>query len=123
MRPRWIACALAAGAASGCSFVLDWDQRIDAGPDPAACAFKEPNETIDTAMPLLVTEMGPAAICVPGDRDFYRITVPADLQTVEISVAFELGASQDLDIRIYDPMNANAVIAEGFSFVSPEVVT
>lgn len=119
-----IACAMliAASSGSGCSVVLDWDQRIDAGPDPAACGFKEPNDTIDAAMPLAITETGPAAICVPNDRDFYRFTVPAELQNVRISADFSLAMSQDIDMRLYDPANANAVLSEGLSFVTPETV-
>ena len=122
MKSGWIACAALIATTPACSLVLDWDQRIDAGPDPAACSFKEPNDTVDAAAPLALAETGPAAICVPGDRDFYRFTVPAELQDVRISADFVLSMSQDLDMRLYDPANANAVISEGLSFVTPEVI-
>jgi hypothetical protein len=118
-----VAAVAAALAASGCSLVLDWDKRIDAGPDMTACDFKEPNDTIDAATPLLVTEMGPAAICVPGDRDFYRFNLPLDGQVVTITLSFDLSMNQDIDLRLYDPMNANAILTEGFMFDPQETAT
>jgi hypothetical protein len=121
-RPVAYASLLVAATASGCSVVLDWDQRIDAGPDPAACTFKEPNDTIEVAQALLPTESGPGAICPAGDHDFYRFTVPADLQRVEISVAFDLATGQDIDIQLYDPRDSNAIIGQGLSGVTPEVL-
>ena len=109
--------------ASGCSIALDWSQRIDAGPTPEACTFKEPNDTIDTAQTISTTEMGPAAICTPGDLDFYRFTVPADLQNVSISVSFSDTTTNDLDINLWDPAAPANPIARGVSFVQPELLT
>src|SRR5690349_5664265 len=115
--------ALTLATSSGCSLVLDWDKRIDAGPAPAACDFKEPNNTIDTAAPLLVTETGPAAICIPGDLDYYRFNLPLDNQNVTITLSFDLSMNQDIDLRLYDPANANAILTEGFMFDVRETVT
>jgi len=107
-------------AASGCSIVLDWEQRIDAGPTPEACTYKEPNDTIDTAQTISTADMGPAAICTPGDHDFYRFNVPADMQNVTISVSFTNTTTNDLDMNLYDPATPANPIARGLSFTAPE---
>jgi hypothetical protein len=110
-------------ASAGCSIVLDWEQRIDAGPTPEACSFKEPNDTLDAAALLTTSEMGPAAICTPGDHDFYRFNVPADNETVTISISFTNVTTNDLDINLYDPATPANPIARGLSFVAPEQLT
>ena len=68
--------ALASG--SGCSLVLDWTLPPDAGLAQAACDLLEPNNTIGEAVPIDIANPVPYAICLAGDQDYYRLTVPAD---------------------------------------------
>jgi len=115
----WIAgvvAAIGSTAGAGCSFVLDWDVKPDAGLDPVACAFKEPNDSFAAAQLLTPGETGPAAICVGGDLDFYRFNVPADPLTVTISVTFD--SAQDLDLNLYD--SVGTLVSSGVTFGLPE---
>lgn len=115
-----IAVSAAVAIGPGCSFVLDWDIKPDAGLDPAACALLEPNDSIAAAMPIAAGATGPAAICVAGDLDYYRFSV-VDGQSVTITVSFDISNTQDLDIFVYD--GGGTLISSGVTFgPSQEVV-
>src|SRR5437879_5859921 len=91
---------LALGAClPGCSLILDFsdsagvhDASIDAPYTPEQCAYKEPNDTPDTAAVVTVADTGPAAICKPTsdaggrDYDYYKFTVAAGTGKVTITV-------------------------------------
>lgn len=126
--------ALAFGG--GCSLLLDFsdkaipkDATIDAPDAPYSadeCAYKEPNDTVATAAPVVVTDVGPAAICAPvaggvEDHDFYRLTVPVGTTSVRIAINFIESPSGDLDLRLYDS-GAN-VIAQSRGFTGSETIT
>lgn len=117
---RLVACAVACViGGAGCSAVLDWDPKPDAGPDPAACMYKEPNDAIATPQPLVVGDVGPAAICPAADRDFYQFTVPADGSTVTMRITFDDAAMQDLDMNLY-VASTGMLLSQGVSFNMPE---
>jgi len=96
--------------AQGCSLALDFsDPAIprDAAPDafvaPAACGYKEPNDSVAAAAPVTASDTGPAAIC-PGateDHDFYAVVVPA-MTRLEIRLDYAFRPGADLDLRLYD---------------------
>jgi hypothetical protein len=101
----------------GCSLVLDFsdgaipaDAATDSAFSEAECDFGEPNDSIETAMPITASDVGPAAICerLPGvqDRDFYRFTVPENTATVSVKITFVSSARGDLDLRLYDKTGA-----------------
>ncbi len=101
--------------ATGCSLVLDFgkgaipvDAQADAPYTQDECDYKEPNDTVDTAAPLTPGDVGPAAICAgdPGDRDFYKFTVPAATASVTVTVTFVNRPTGDLDLRITDTTGA-----------------
>jgi hypothetical protein len=117
---RWVACAaVCAIGASGCSAILDWDAKPDAGPALEACNYKEPNDAIATPQPLAVGEVGPAAICPAADRDFYLFTVPADGSTVTLRITFDDATEQDLDMNLYVAATG-MLLSQGVSFNMPE---
>jgi hypothetical protein len=108
---RECAASLLLVPAAGCSLILDFsDSAIprDAEPDApysaAECAYKEPNDTIDTAAPIATADTGPAAICAGDveDRDFYRFTVPAMATRVEIRIETAFRTTGDLELRLHD---------------------
>jgi hypothetical protein len=100
---------------AGCTLILDFEDppapvdalQLDAI-DPGACELGEPNQTRPAAFPLdLATDLD-AAICEPGDHDFYSISVDAN-QTVTVAMSFvQQGSRGDLDLRLYDG-NGNVV--------------
>jgi hypothetical protein len=110
-------CALAALAAlaSGCSLVLDWDVKPDGSLDPVACTYKEPNDTLAQAPLITPLDTGPGGICTNGERDYYRFSVPADMQTVTVQIAFD--AAMDLDLNLYDA--GGGPLATGSAFGIP----
>jgi hypothetical protein len=114
----------------GCSLVLDFsDQAIprDAaipidGPFPQAeCDYKEPNDTAATAAPFTPADTGPAALCGTGDRDFYKITVPAMTAKVEIRIAFTQRSNGDLDLRLSDK-TGQMMLAQSVGFGAEEAI-
>jgi hypothetical protein len=122
--------ALALGGllCAGCSLVLDFGDRSDAGEFDAAppidadpttpdavdlCASFEPNGDISEAA-MIVPGTYQAAICPAGDRDFFRFSVPDDADVV-IEVAFDnMAGAGDLDLRLYDPEGTVIDISAGF---------
>lgn len=128
---RELVAALLALGASGCSLVLDFsDQAIprDAAPDAPYsaedCAYKEPNDTLQSAALVAPSDGGPAAICAgaPEDHDFFRFTVPASTSRVEIRVDSVYRPTGDLDLRLYD-INRPLAIVESHSFSDEERIT
>lgn len=119
-----VALAGALASLAGCSVLLDFskgaipaDAMIDAPFTQAACDYKEPDDTFDSAAPITSADSGPAAICphTPGvdDLDFYRFTVPAGTTKVTVAIQFQnrLG---DLDLRLLDANQAVVAQSRGF---------
>lgn len=71
--------ALLGIASSGCSLVLDFSERADAGVAPR-CAASEPNETAATA-PLLAQGTNELALC-GDDIDFFTLDLAANTDLV-----------------------------------------
>jgi hypothetical protein len=118
---RECATALAVCLSSGCSLILDFsgDSKppVDAPFTDAECAYKEPNETLATAAELGIGDVGPAAICPPmmgvDDRDFYRITVPAN-SAFSATITFINSTTGDLDLKLTDAAGSNLSSSRGF---------
>lgn len=115
-------CAIAALAlCSGCSLILDFSGEgkpaIDAPFTDVECIFKEPNDTVETAATLELTEVGPAAICPPAgggeDHDFYKITVPAN-SSFSAKITFVNSATGDLDLKLSDSAGTMLSSSRGF---------
>lgn len=89
------------GLAGGCSLILDFDEELVSEDE---CAIGEPNQTQETASPVL--EESPertitAAICRP-DIDFYSLAVETGQVVTIVELFFEQrGARGDLDLRLY----------------------
>ena len=87
--------------AGGCSLILDFDEERVSEDE---CAIGEPNQTQETASPIL--EESPeraiaAAICRP-DIDFYSLAVATGQVVTIVELFFEQrGAQGDLDLRLY----------------------
>ena len=109
---------------AGCSLVLDFSESqipIDAAADAPytddECAYKEPNDTVETAAMIdPATDMGPAAICASDaeDRDFYRFTVPADTASTTIRINFTNRPSGDIDLIVRDTTGTMLAQSRGF---------
>lgn len=112
----------------GCEVLLKFDEApvpidapIDAQFTPAECDYLEPNDTLETAAAITVTEVGPAAICVTGatptaggDTDFYKFTVPAGTTMVGVKITFTNRANGDLDLRLLDAAGVMKAQSRGF---------
>jgi hypothetical protein len=110
-----------AACVPGCSLILDFsdsagvhDAAIDSPYTPAECAYKEPNDTPDTAAVVTVDDSGPAAICAPtsdaGGRDFdyYKFTVAPG--TTKVTITLTNGPmAGDLDLVLYDATGATTL--------------
>ncbi len=118
---RECAFALALPLVGGCSLILDFsgstETPVDAPFTQTECAFKEPNDTIDTAAQLELTDVGPAAICSTmmgvDDNDFYKITLPTNT-AVSIKVSFVSFAGGDLDLKLTDAQGGMLSASRGF---------
>ena len=133
---RGIVLAGLVATSGGCSLLLDFsssaipkDASIDAPDAPYTtdeCTYKEPNDTLGTAAPILVTDVGPAAICPPDmggveDHDFYKLNIPTGITSVTFSIHFIERATGDLDLRLYD--GGGNVIAQSRGFTGTETIT
>jgi Bacterial pre-peptidase C-terminal domain len=106
---------------SGCSLILDFSGATSSPPDApfndAECAYKEPNDTAQTAALLELTDVGPAAICSTtmgvDDRDFYKITVPAST-AFSTKITFVQFVTGDLDLRLSDATGTVLATSRGF---------
>ena len=107
----------------GCSLILDFDEgtpsdaSIDTPYTQAECDYKEPNDSIATAMVLAAGETGPAAICAPmagnpEDHDHYKFTAASAMVTVAIT--FTNRPLGDLDIKLYDANGTMVSQSRGF---------
>ena len=114
--------------AAGCSLALDFsdqaiprDAAVDAFVAPAACRYKEPNDSIAAAAPVAAADTGPAAICAGAveDHDFYAVAVPA-MTRLEIRLDYAFRPGGDLDLRLYDG-EAMPPVSRGFG--DEEVIT
>jgi hypothetical protein len=126
--------ALGALPLCACSLALDFsdkavpkDAAIDAPYTADECAYKEPNDTPDTAAVVVPDQdSGPAAICstTPGvdDADWYRFTVPAATASVTVSISFVDRPTGDLDLRVFDKTGATK-LGESVGFGDGESVT
>jgi hypothetical protein len=104
----------------GCSLVLDFsnkaipkDAMVDAPFTADECAYKEPNDSPDTAQVITTTDTGPAAICPDDVGDYYKFTV-AGASTVTISIQFTNRPGGDLDLELLDAMGTQVSISRGF---------
>jgi hypothetical protein len=104
----------------GCSLVLDFsdkaipkDAMIDAPYTADECAYKEPNDTIDTAQPITAADSGPAAICANDPADFYKVTL-AGATSVTFAIQFTNRAGGDLDLEILGSDGTQKAISRGF---------
>jgi hypothetical protein len=104
--------ALVLASTSGCSLLLDFgpieEPMEDLPYTQAECDYQEPNNTAAEAAMIAPGDVGPGAICRgdPGDRDFYRFTVPAGTTNVSLSVSFTNRPTGDLDLRLTDVSGA-----------------
>jgi hypothetical protein len=104
----------------GCSLVLDFsdkaipkDAMIDAPYTADECAYKEPNDTFDTAQVITATDMGPAAICADEPADYYKFTV-AGATSVTWAIQFTNRPGGDLDLEIDDAAGTQVSSSRGF---------
>jgi len=104
----------------GCSLVLDFsdkaipkDAMIDAPYTADECAYKEPNDSLDTAAMITTTDTGPAAICADDPGDYYKFTV-AGATSVTVAIQFTNRSGGDLDLELTDAMGIQKGISRGF---------
>jgi hypothetical protein len=104
----------------GCSLVLDFsdkaipkDAMADAPYTADECAYKEPNDTPDTAAVITTADTGPAAICADDPADYYKFTV-AGATTVTVAIQFTNRPGGDLDLQLLDAAGAQVSISRGF---------
>lgn len=104
----------------GCSLVLDFsdkaipkDAMIDAPYTPDECAYKEPNDTFDTAQLITSADTGPAAICANDPADYYKFTL-AGATSVTWAIQFTNRPGGDLDLEIDDATGAQLATSRGF---------
>lgn len=97
--------------APACSLILDFsdnalvrDASIDGPYTQEQCDYKEPNDALPLAAVIPLTETGPGAICAGAvdDHDFFRFTITNT--TLTIDVTYEMRATGDLDVKLYDSM-------------------
>lgn len=119
--------AVLLASASGCSLILDFSGEsappVDAAYTQAECDYKEPNDTRATAAELLLTDVGPAAICSTtagvDDRDFYKVTLPAT-SSVSFQISYVFSATGDLDMQLTDTQGS--MLASSRSFDNDELI-
>ncbi len=104
----------------GCSLVLDFsdkaipkDAQIDAPYTADECAYKEPNDTVDTAAMITSADTGPAAICANDPGDYYKFAV-AGATTVTVAIQFTNRPGGDLDLELLDTAGTQVSISRGF---------
>ena len=104
----------------GCSLVLDFsdkaipkDAMADAPYTDEDCAYKEPNDSFDTAQAISATDSGPAAICANDPGDYYKFTI-AGATSVTWSILFSNRPGGDLDLEILDATGTQQSISRGF---------
>lgn len=100
---RQTAYFLVLGLLGGCSLILDFDEPaetpVDAPVSSAACAASEPNDEPATAVAIATGEVA-AAICEPGESDYFTFTVDGDqATTLRLTFANRQGAG-DLDLSL-----------------------
>jgi hypothetical protein len=93
-----VAICVAAMCAGGCSLVLDFSDRQDAGFANPRCEILEPNETADTATPL-AQGTNALAFCGDSDVDFFSLQVLAD-QDVVIATTSDAGLELELALLL-----------------------
>ena len=104
----------------GCSLVLDFsdkaipkDAMVDAPYTADQCAYKEPNDSFDTAQMITTADTGPAAICADDTGDFYKITIGA-ATSVTFTIQFTNRPGGDLDLELLDSTGTQKAISRGF---------
>ncbi len=124
MAREWLVSVVVA-ACPGCSLLLDFsdsaaphDAAIDTPYTAAQCAYGEPNDSFDTAYPVMPgVDTGPGAICPTtsgvDDLDYYKVTVPASASTVTVQITFT-NAVGDLDLKLYDATQTTVAQSRGF---------
>jgi hypothetical protein len=104
----------------GCSLVLDFsdkaipkDAMTDAPYTADQCAYKEPNDSFDTAQMITSTDTGPAAICDSDPADYYKITI-GTATSVTFAIQFTNRPGGDLDLELLDSTGTQKAISRGF---------
>ncbi|MDB4956321.1 MAG: hypothetical protein JWO36_3890 [Myxococcales bacterium] len=133
---RELGVCLAIAMCGGCSLILDFsssaipiDAEIDGPYTPDACAFLEPNDTLDTAMVVTATDTGPGAICaqprdsgIGDDVDYYKFNVPAATTKVTVTLMYTNRPGGDLDLQLFDPAMPAMAIAKSRGFTDTETI-
>jgi hypothetical protein len=127
------AASLAAVAAilftSGCSLVLDFGEKTDAGPETDAvvvdagpvgdggdpCAAFEPNDSLAETFEIVAGSYSPVAICPTGDNDYFSFVLDAPRDAVIEAVFANLGGAGDLEMRLYNSSGENIDNSETFT--------
>lgn len=89
------------------------DAMVDAPYTADECAYKEPNDSVDTAAMITASDTGPAAICADDQGDFYKFTV-AGATTVTVGIQFTNRPGGDLDLELLDAAGVRQSISRGF---------
>ena len=104
----------------GCSLVLDFsdkaipkDAMIDAPYTADECAYKEPNDSFDTAAVITASDNGPAAICDGDPGDFYKFSL-GSASSVTFAIQFTNRPGGDLDLELLDSTGTQKSISRGF---------
>ena len=125
----------ALGTQASCSLILNFSDSAgvhDAAPPDsfytaAECAYDEPNDTPQTATPIVPGNYGPAAICPTGsdgspDLDYYTFAVPDGTTAVTITMMYMArGSTGDLNLDLYDATATE--IASEDDFNTTKVIT
>ncbi len=108
--------ALLLGTSAGCSLLLDFSEKadagsgedanaIDAGPvgdggDP--CTAYEPNDALAEAIAIEPGTYEPLAICPAGDDDYFSFVVGDNQDMVVEALFSNQGGAGDLEMRLYN---------------------
>jgi hypothetical protein len=118
--------------ASGCSLILDFSDKADAGPNSDAdvvdagpvgdggdpCAAFEPNDALAEAYPIEPGTYSPLAICPSGDDDYFSFVL-AEARDMVVEALFDnQGGAGDLEMRLYNSLGE--IIANSQNFEDNE---
>ncbi len=114
---------------SGCSLVLDFGEKSDAGPEIDAsivdagpvgdggdpCGAYEPNDSLAETFEIVPGSYSPVAICPAGDNDYFTFVLDAPRDAVIEAVFANLGGAGDLEMRLYNSSGENIDASETFT--------
>jgi len=122
-------CWLLVTMSAGCSLLLDFSEKADAGPGGDAdvvdagpigdggdpCNAFEPNDTLSAAVGIEPGTYEPLAICPVGDHDYFSFEI-GDNQDVVVEAFFSNeGGAGDLEMRLYNSSGEVVARSESFS--------